>query len=131
MDRAPQPTQSSPADLSTALSSCNLCLFDNCTFAQCKHKMLLANYASDSDSDNEAGPSKPASRDPQPVTRPNAVAPSKGKKRAGPIKITLDPLTSKAGKDDEDGDQGRGSGPEEDERDAKKSKVVPKGGKGS
>nr|XP_031862087.1 uncharacterized protein CI109_002500 [Kwoniella shandongensis]KAA5529159.1 hypothetical protein CI109_002500 [Kwoniella shandongensis] len=103
--------------------------------------MLLANYASDSGSDSESEtPAKPA---PPPAAAAAAPKPStsgvKGKKRGGPIKITLDlPKTSNGddregdGEEDED-DRGLGknkAGVNDGERDAKRAKL-PKGGKGS
>jgi hypothetical protein len=78
--------------------------------------MLLANYASDSDSDHEdAGPSRPA---------PIAATPVKPKRKA-PVKITLDLPKSSTTNDQPEGD-------EDEERDSKKAKTTgPKGGKGS
>lgn len=81
--------------------------------------MLLANYASDSDSDQEdAGPSRPA---------PVAATTAKPKRKA-PVKITLDLPKSSTTSDQIEGDED-----EDDVRDVKKSKTStgPKGGKGS
>jgi proline-rich protein PRCC len=78
--------------------------------------MLLANYASDSDSDHEdAGPSRPA---------PVAATTVKPKRKA-PVKITLD--LPKSSTDSTTVDN------EDEERGSKKAKTGtgPKGGKGS
>ena len=102
--------------------------------------MLLANYASDSDSDAEdnAGPSRPPSFDPAPARSSQTAAAAvvnasvKPKKR-GPVKITLDLPKASATSID-----GHPSGDDEDttredeeddevERPAKKSKLQGKG----
>lgn len=81
--------------------------------------MLLANYASESDSDHEqedAGPSRPA-------VAPVAATTVKPKRKA-PVKITLD--LPKSSTDSTTVDN------EDEERDSKKAKTSgPKGGKGS
>lgn len=91
--------------------------------------MLLANYASDSDSDNEAGPAS------KPVAAPAKLpAPAKGKKRAGPIKITLDLPKSGSKQDRDEPEEGEpGDDADGDVRGAKKAKIGsgPNGGKGS
>lgn len=99
--------------------------------------MLLANYASDSDSDNEAGPSKKSVPVPVPTKSAQPTA-AKGKKRAGPIKITLDLPKTKAGAGDENGtaddEDGEVDDADEGGREVKKAKIGtggPKGGKGS
>jgi hypothetical protein len=99
--------------------------------------MLLANYASDSDSDNEAGPSTKPATAPVP-SKPAQSTAAKGKKRAGPIKITLDLPKNKAGAGDENGtaddEDGEVDDADEGGREVKKTKIGtggPKGGKGS
>ena len=96
--------------------------------------MLLANYASDSESDagSDAGPSRP------PALATAAAASSKAApvkpRKKGPVKITLDlPKASSSvidGEGDADGDEDGGvqdiSG-EEVERPVKKTKIQGKG----
>lgn len=117
--------------------------------------MLLGDYGSDSESDNEAGPSsvpaaaKPAasvkSSQPQAPAATSSVSaanPPRPKKRGGPVRITLDlPKASTSGlqDDDEEGARARNSGAGSDDDgddgpDAKKPKTGSggiKGGKGS
>ncbi|KAL7419862.1 hypothetical protein Q5752_005778 [Cryptotrichosporon argae] len=103
---------------------------------------MLANYASDSDSDSESGPSillppRPAAQTaaplpPPPVTSTAAAAPGKPK-RKGPIKITLD-LPKVAADEAGSSRAGAGESREEDgakEADEKPAKRVKLGGAGS
>lgn len=108
--------------------------------------MLLANYASDSESEtDESGPG-PSRRvqslaAPKPATAPQPAAPAagptaKGKKR-GPVRITLD-LPKVTGEDPEEGKElskpSRGDSGDEEDRGSKKPKLGGaglKGGKGS
>jgi hypothetical protein len=103
--------------------------------------MLLANYASDSESETDEsgpGPSRPVQplAAPKPVTAPQPAAAAKGKKR-GPVRITLD-LPKVTADDPEEGMElskpSRGDSGDEEERGSKKPKLGGaglKGGKGS
>lgn len=113
--------------------------------------MLLSGYNSDSGSDSDGGSTSvaqkvsPPKAAPKPATTSTtAVAPpvNKGKKRTGPLKITLDlPKTkgskgsgSGSGSDGESAENASGEendGDGEDGRTVKKPKFGIKGGKGS
>ncbi|WVQ82929.1 hypothetical protein IAT38_005065 [Cryptococcus sp. DSM 104549] len=97
--------------------------------------MLLANYASDSDSDTEAPPPAPKVAPPPPTRPPVLAASTASQPKKKPKKITLGlpGVGTQAGSDAGSGSEredGDGAGSGEEGREVKRAKG-PKGGKGS